>query len=86
MLEGLQDPQSMPSQSAPSQPANAGRPNLDDLYGAALHVAGPPAQQQSDDPFGLGGLSVPAPAVPSHSYGSQPPPWSQGSHLWESVE
>ena len=76
MLEGLQDPQ-----TAPKQPASSGGINLDALYGATPQPpAALQAHQQSDDPFGLGGLSVPNSAVPSHSYGSQPPSWPQGAH------
>lgn len=75
MLEGLQDPQHVPSQPA-SQ--SAGGIDLDALYGAA--PAAPPsptAAVQNDDPFGLGGLSAPT-GTSSNNFGGGLSSWPAG--------
>lgn len=78
MLEGLQDPQAVSNQDAPSAVFS-----LDALYGTS--TANPPAPTpapkatpQNEDPFGLGGLTAPTPSTSNSGFGVGDSSWPIG--------
>ena len=77
MLEGLQDPREVSSQPQLSA-RSAGAFDLDALYGST--PAATQAAPQSNDPFGLGSLSLPT-STATASFGGELPSWPAGEAL-----